>query len=297
LFLKRQPTVDYLYCKNIDLSPVDTIRIAVLDLYEGVPNEGMRGIQQLIEEFTADSHLPVHFNIYDVREKYEVPGLDYDIYISSGGPGSPLDSEGSVWEQRYFALMDAIHDHNERYPERKKHVLLICHSFQIYCRYYGYGFVSKRKSTSFGVMPVHKTDEGMHEPLFRSLNDPMWAVDSRDYQITQPNLHKIAARGGAVLAIEKFRPHIDLERAIMAIRFDDAFIGTQFHPEADAPGMRMYLLREDKRELVIEKHGEKKYWDMLDHLTDPDKIMATYHAVVPRFLMMGLRAQLTSIAV
>lgn len=279
------------------MSPIDTIRIAVLDLNDGMPNEGMRGIQQLIEEFTADSHLPVHFNIYDVRQKFEVPGLDYDIYISSGGPGSPLDSVGTVWEQRYFALMDAIHDHNDRYPMRKKHVLLICHSFQIYCRQYGYGFVSKRKSTSFGVMPVHKTDEGMHEPLFRSLNDPMWAVDSRDYQITNPNLERIKARGGAVLAIEKYRPHVDLERAVMAIRFDDAFIGTQFHPEADAPGMRMYLLREDKKSLVIEKHGEKKYWDMLDHLTDPDKIMATYHAVVPRFLMTGLQAQLTSIAV
>jgi GMP synthase-like glutamine amidotransferase len=281
--------------QSTELNSIDTIRIAVLDLYEGVPNEGMRGIQQLIEEFTADSHLPVHFNIYDVRQHYDVPGLDYDIYISSGGPGNPLESEGSIWEQKYFALMDAIHDHNERYPERKKHVLLICHSFQIYCRYYGYGNVSKRKSTSFGVMPVHKTDEGMHEPLFRSLNDPMWAVDSRDYQITEPNLEKIKDRGGALLCIEKFRPHIDLERAVMAIRFDDAFIGTQFHPEADAPGMRMYLLREDKKELVIEKHGEKKYWDMLDHLNDPDKIMATYHAVVPRFLMMGLRAQLTDV--
>lgn len=144
-------------------------------------------------------------------------------------------------------------------------------------------------------MPVHKTDEGMHEPLFRSLDDPLWAVDSRDYQITKPNLEKIKAQGGAVLAIEKFRPHVRLDRAVMAIRFDEAFIGMQFHPEADAPGIRMYLLREDKKELVIEKHGEKKYWDMLDHLNDPDKIMATYHAVVPRFLMMGLKAQLSTV--
>lgn len=278
------------------MNGIDTIRIAVLDLYEGMPNEGMRGIQQLIQEFTADSHLPVMFNIYDVRQNYDLPGLDYDMYISSGGPGSPIDSEGSVWEQRYFALMDAIHWHNARYPERKKHVLLICHSFQLYCRYYGYAQVSKRKSTSFGVMPVHKTYNGMHEPLFRSLNDPFWAVDSRDYQITGANEEKIHERGGSVLCIEKFRPHVDLERAVMAIRFDDAIIGMQFHPEADAPGMRMYLLREEKKDLVIEKHGEKKYWDMLDHLNDPDKIMATYHAVVPRFLMMGLRAQLTTVA-
>jgi homoserine O-succinyltransferase/O-acetyltransferase len=276
------------------MTPVKTIRIAVLDMYEGVPNEGMRGIRQLIDEFTADSHLPVTSTLYDVRLKDEVPGTDYDIYICTGGPGSPLDSEGSLWERQFFSLIDALHEYNAQHPEAKKHVLLICHSFQLYCRYYEYGVVSKRKSTSFGVMPIHKTDEGMHEPLFRSLNDPLWAVDSRDYQITQPDVEKIAARGGAVLCIEKYRPHVDLDRAIMSIRFDDAFIGVQFHPEADAPGMRMYLLRDDKKELVIEKHGEKKYWDMLDHLNDPDKIMATYHTVVPRFLMMGLRAQLTS---
>ena len=76
----------------------DSIRIAVLDLYEGMPNEGMRGIRQLIQEFTADSHLPVTFDIFDVRLNCEVPETDYDIYISSGGPGSPLDSEGSLWE-------------------------------------------------------------------------------------------------------------------------------------------------------------------------------------------------------
>ena len=274
----------------------DSIRIAVLDLYEGMPNEGMRGIRQLIQEFTADSHLPVTFDIFDVRLNCEVPDTDYDIYISSGGPGSPLDSEGSLWEKKYFSLIDALHEHNATHPQDKKHVLLICHSFQLYCRYYGYAKVTKRKSTSFGVMPVHKTDEGMHEPLFRSLNDPLWAVDSRDYQITDPNVAKIKNRGGALLAIEKYRPHVHYDRAVMAIRFDEAFIGTQFHPEADAPGMRMYLLREDKKDLVIQKHGEKKYWDMLEHLGDPDKIMATYHAVVPRFLMMGLQTQLSAVA-
>jgi len=271
------------------------IRIAVLDLYEGTANEGMRGIRQLIEEFEADCHLPVKYQIFDVRQKAEVADLSFDIYISSGGPGSPLDSVGSLWERRYFGLMDDIKVFNLQHPDQKKHVLLICHSFQIFCRQYEYALVSKRKSTSFGVMPVHKTFEGHHDPLFRSLGDPLWAVDSRDYQITRANTEKIESGGGSILCIEKFRPHVDLERAIMAIRFDDAFIGMQFHPEADAMGMRMYLLREDKKELVIEKHGEKKYWEMLNHLNDPDKIMLTYATVVPRFLMMALSHRLSSL--
>lgn len=272
------------------------INIAILDLYDGEANEGMRCIRQLIEEFEADCHLMVNYKVFDVRLKNEVPDLSFDIFISSGGPGNPVESIGSEWEHSYFELMNSILEFNRVNPQNKKNVLLICHSFQLFCRHYGYGEVSKRKSTSFGVMPVHKTFEGHHDPLFRSLDDPLWAVDSRDYQIIQPNEQKIIEDGGAVLCIEKYRPHVDLERAVMAIRFNEAFIGTQFHPEADAVGMRMYLLREDKKAIVIEKYGEKKYWDMLDHLNDPDKIMLTYSTVIPRFLMMSLQHRLSSIS-
>ena len=122
--------------------------------------------------------------------------------------------------------------------------------------------------------------------------DPFWVVDSRDYQITQPNNNKIEAGGGSILCIEKYRPQIKLERAIMAIRFDDSFFGCQFHPEADAPGMRMHLLTEEKKKIVIEKHGEKKYREMLDHLNDPDKIMLTHNAIIPRFLTLALHHML-----
>lgn len=279
------------------MSKENQIRIAILDLYDGVPNEGMRGIRQLIEEFEVDFHLTVTYEVFDVRLKIQIPDLSFDVYISSGGPGSPLDSEGSLWERNYFSLMESIKDHNKQHPDQKKHVLLICHSFQIFCRYYGFGLVTKRKSTSFGVMPVHKTDEGHHDSLYKSLGDPLWAVDSRDYQITQPNMEKIESTGGALLCIEKYRPHIDLDRAVMSIRFDDAFVGMQFHPEADAVGMRMYLLREDKKELVIEKHGVNKYWEMLEHLTDPDKIMLTYSTIVPRFLMVATQHRIGSVSI
>ena len=264
-------------------------------MYQGTPNEGMRGIRQIIEEFQVDFHQPVRSDIFDVRSKAEVPGTDYDAYISTGGPGSPLDSAGSLWETRYFVLMEDIKAYNRANPSKQKHVFLICHSFQVYCRYYGYGLVSKRRSTSFGVMPGHKTDSGHHDPLLRSLGDPFWVVDSRDYQLTKPDVEKIE-RGGAILAIEKFRPHVDLERAVMAIRFDEAFFGTQFHPEADAVGMRTHMLTEDKKKLVIEKFGEKKYGDMLDHLNDPDKIMLTHNSIIPRFLMMALRHKLSAVS-
>jgi homoserine O-succinyltransferase len=75
----------------------------------------------------------------------------------------------------------------------------------------------------------------------------------------------------------------------MAMRFSDYFIGTQFHPEADAVGMRMYLQREDKKQTVIENHGEPKWESMVEQLQDPEKIMWTYKHVLPNFLDLAVR--------
>jgi len=120
------------------------------------------------------------------------------------------------------------------------------------------------------------------------LEDPFYAVDSRDYQVTQPNHNLLRKMGATILCIEKDRPHVPLERAIMAIRFNEFMIGTQFHPEADAVGMSMYLQREDKKKNVIENHGYEKWESMIAHLNDPDKILWTYSHVLPNFLHVAI---------
>jgi len=69
-------------------------------------------------------------------------------------------------------------------------------------------------------------------------------------------------------------------------------IGTQFHPEADATGMSMYLQREDKKKTVIAEHGEEKWRSMIEQLDDPDKIRWTYSHVIPNFLDNALKERL-----
>ncbi len=119
-------------------------------------------------------------------------------------------------------------------------------------------------------------------------------MDSRDYQVIEPDNRRVQELGATILAIEKERPHIPLERAIMAIRFNENMIGTQFHPEADAIGMSMYLQREDKKETVIENHGYEKWKSMIDHLNDPDKILYTYSHVIPNFLNQSVEQLISS---
>jgi hypothetical protein len=122
------------------------------------------------------------------------------------------------------------------------------------------------------------------ELVFMGLKDPFYAVDSRDYQVIQPNHRRLREIGARILCIEKDRPHVPLERAIMAIRFNQWMVGTQFHPEADAIGMSMYLRTEEKKQVVIAAHGEEKWKSMIQHLEDPDKILYTQSHVLPNFL-------------
>jgi GMP synthase-like glutamine amidotransferase len=266
------------------------LRIAILDLYEGQANQGMRCIRQIIAEWCEFHGVNYMLDEFEVRLQQEAPDMSYDIYISSGGPGSPLDSEGSEWEKAYFRWLRAAESWNaDPLNTNKKHVFFICHSFQLVCRHYGIGNLSKRKKTSFGVYPVHVTLEGQQDGVFRNLPDPFYVVDSRDYQVTSPDFEKINMLGGKILCIEKYRPHVPFEQALMGVRFNDYMAGTQFHPEADAVGMSMYLQREDKKQTVIENHGEAKWHSMIEHLNDPDKIMWTYSHVLPNFLNESVR--------
>jgi homoserine O-succinyltransferase len=261
------------------------VKIAILDLYNGVENQGMRCIREIIQRWGAINQYDVQCDEFDVRLKNETPGIEYDMYISTGGPGSPLDSEGSEWEQQYFNWLKKVENWNNNEANMaKKHVFFICHSFQLACRHYKVGEVCKRKSTAFGVFPLHKLKDSSKELIFEGLQDPFYGVDSRDYQVISPDHNRLASMGSSLLAIEKERPHVPYERAIMAIRFNKYFIGTQFHPEADATGMSMYLQREDKKKTVIENYGEDKWKNMIEHLQDPQKIMWTYSHILPNFL-------------
>lgn len=265
------------------------LNIAIIDLYDGHPNQGMRGIQDILALFAQRKDISIRSKIFDVRQKCEIPDLDFDLYISTGGPGDPVASEGEEWDNKYFEWLDNLHQYNQS-PDnfQKRPVFFICHSFQLACRYFKVGQLNKRKSNSFGVFPVHMLEDGEREPVFNGLNNPFYAVDSRDYQVVEPDYKRIESLGSKILAIEKERPHVPLQRAMMAIRFTEYFIGTQFHPEADPFGMLKHLHTPEKKESVIKNHSFEKWESMIQKLNDPDKILMTYSHVLPNFLQMAL---------
>lgn len=262
------------------------IRIALLDMNNNHVNQGFRNIKEISEAFQQNSEENVIIKTFDVRFKDEMPEIgDFDIFISSGGPGTP-HREGFAWEDRFANFLDAVLEHN-KYNEEKKYLFLICHSFQLASIHWNLGNICKRKSYSFGVMPIHKTKEGRDEFLFKNLQDPFYAVDSRAYQFIEPDHERFEELGMTIMAIEKFRPHINLERAIMAVRFSDEIFGTQFHPEA-SPQALIENLKDDKnREAMIENFGMEKYLETMDRIDDEDKIILTRNQILPRFLQFA----------
>jgi GMP synthase-like glutamine amidotransferase len=265
-----------------------TIRIAILDLYEGFENQGMRGLREILKHFAETNDLHLDTREFNVRQRNELPDTSWDIYISSGGPGSPLESEGLEWDTLYFNWLREMEEWNaNRSHLLKKYIFFICHSFQLACRYFKIAQITKRRSTAFGVFPIHLLEGGKSEPVFKGMPDPFYAVDSRDYQIIQPDHTKLKKTGSRILCIEKERPHVPYERAVMGIRFNEYFIGTQFHPEADAAGMKVHLQSEERKKTVIENYGLAKWESMIERLNDPDKIVWTHDHVIPNFLKLA----------
>lgn len=272
------------------------IKIALLDLYAGEKNQGIRAIGTLLQWFETqliDRNIVV--DQFDVRSQGKLPDLSYDLYISSGGPGSPYDGEG--WESNYFNWVDELWQYN-RYANESgagltpKHALFICHSFQLMCRHFKLGNVTKRRSPSFGIYAVHQENGNPSDPLFEGLSDPFYAADFRHWQVVEPDHNLFETLGAQIIAREKVRPHVPHERAIMGIRVSPEIVGVQFHPEADPPGMLVHFQQEKRRREIIDLHGEGKYQLILERLKDPQYLQHTYNTVIPNFLSNAIQAEM-----
>jgi homoserine O-succinyltransferase len=257
------------------------VKVAILDMNNNQSNQGLRCIREIVETFNEEAE----YVVFDVRHKSEIPDTFYDIYISSGGPGSPLEKE--IWRKPYLELMQNLWNHNKE-SENKKSVFFICYSFQVICDYFQLGEIKIRKSTSFGILKVHKTKSGQQDVLLEGLNDPFYAVDSRDWQLIQPKLKVFKEKGASILSLEKIRTHVELERAIMAVRFSDEFVGTQFHPEADPVSMEVHFALPENKKVVINSFGEEKYDQMMDRMDDPEKLAMTYNTILPKFIRTAI---------
>ena len=267
------------------------LKVATIDLYNGEVNEGMRCIRELVTDCGEkySSIFDLQYDVFETRNKNEVPVVaDYDIFVSSGGPGSPFDGVGTEWENKYFNFLDEIWSNNQN-SDKKKYIFFICHSFQMMARYFSFAEVGERYKKSFGVHPFTRTEEGESDELMKNLSNPFYAADFRQYQVINPNEARLAELGAKIVAkeIDKGDGH---QPAIMAVRITDEIAGTQFHPEADPDSMIFHLRQGERKEYVIKEFGEEMYFQMLASLEDPNRIPLTRKMVIPTFLNNAVEA-------
>lgn len=262
----------------------DMIKLAILDMYNGETNLGLKSITDLLDQRFAS----IRYEVFDVRLALELPDLSFDVYVSTGGPGHPLDGE-EKWGGAYYELVDSLIAHNQR-SHQKKHVFFICHSFQIVCNYLNVGKIVRRPRESFGLFPVRKTAEGDADHIFKYLPNTFCAADFRKFQVIRPDFRRIEELDAEILAIEHESrlPHSD--PALMAFKLGDEMYGTQFHPEAYPEGMLSHFSDPSRREQIITDRGATVYEAMLIQLRDPLKLSLTYEMVLPQFLKSAIKA-------
>jgi GMP synthase-like glutamine amidotransferase len=260
------------------------IKITTIDLYNNEPNEGMRCIRDIVKEVSDNYNFDISYDVYETRYKDIIPSLDYDIFISSGGPGSPFEGEGTEWEKKYFNLLENIWNYNQTNPEKKKYMFFICHSFQMMARFFQFGEVNKRFINSFGVMPFAKTEEGNSDLILKDLSNPFYAADIRHWQVVDANYKILNELGASILSWEIPEEENKDNPAITSVRISNEIVGTQFHPEADPASMLYHFRQPERKEYVIKRYNEDKYFEMIEWLKDPQKIIKTRQTVLPGFL-------------
>jgi homoserine O-succinyltransferase/O-acetyltransferase len=56
-----------------------SIRVAILDMYEGFANQGMRCIREILNQFGENNQLDLSWDEFNVRQEKKVPDHSYDI--------------------------------------------------------------------------------------------------------------------------------------------------------------------------------------------------------------------------
>src|SRR5678815_1255356 len=112
------------------------VRIGLVDMNAGVKNEAMRCLRATIATFEAQlravwSDAVVEVKTVSPRDKGDVVPRDCDLYLSSGGPGSPFDGEGTAWMRDYGRFLDEIVEAHDKSPLTAPGAMPICYSFEL----------------------------------------------------------------------------------------------------------------------------------------------------------------------
>lgn len=267
-----------------------SLRLCIVDMTGDPASAPMRCLRALVMKFFEDvrrRNPSLTCDRVEVapRVSSDVVPRDCDLYISTGGPGSPFQDDGSGWAEDHRHLYDAVVESAIRADADRQAMFAICYSFERIVRHFELAQLEQRPMRQFGVMPIFTTARGREHPLLAEFDDCLHAVEHRSWQAVDLDERRMGALGGSLLARE--RSH---DGALLAFHIASGIEAVQFHPEADPTEVMHWLSSPDHASVLKATHGDSGYRDMLRAATHPRGLARTHARVIPGWLARAFNA-------
>lgn len=267
-------------------SPV--LRVCLVDMNNGVANQATRCFRRIVESFgkrvREKNGVELVFKHVQPRNLGELPSHEDDLILSSGGPGSPHDGFDDTWCTGYRKFLDHVAERNLADAANAPKMLVVCHSFQLTVLHFAIATMRKRAALKFGLMPAYMTKNGEHADFLAPFGYRLFCWEHRNWEAVELDAKKLASLGGEVFAKETHEGGAHKGDAILSMRFARGIEGTQFHPEADKPGVMNWIERPEHKVAVQDAYGEVLYDRMVKSLANPERLAKTFALLIPGWL-------------
>jgi homoserine O-succinyltransferase len=176
------------------------LRLAIIDMNNAHVNQAMRCLRGLAASFFEhvqrhNPGLPCELVEVSPRDTGDLIPRDCDLYLSSGGPGSPFDGDGQGWADDYGRFSDHVVEHAVRGGADQRALFAICYSFEMVVRHFKLANIAPRAERKFGVMPIYTTSDGQRHQLLASFGDRLFAFEHRNWEAIDLDERARAATG------------------------------------------------------------------------------------------------------
>jgi homoserine O-succinyltransferase len=260
------------------------VRVCLVDMNAGLKNEAMRCLRGHVDSFAAavretNPYVEVERVEVSPRDRGDIIVRDADLYLCSGGPGSPFDAEGTFWDADFRSFLDGVVRQDVGVAQRS--VFAICYSFELAVRHFDIAKLVKREQKKFGVMPAYTTTAGRAHPMLAPFGDRIFAFEHRNWDALDVRESRLSSMGGASLARESREGVNDKGESMLAFHVGEAFESTLFHPEADRAGIRAWIDDPDHEAEFREVYGDLTHERMMRTVDNPERIDRTHRVVLP----------------
>jgi GMP synthase-like glutamine amidotransferase len=271
------------------------LKVCFIDMNAGVENQAIRCLQSVIARFEAELResnptLPIDVVTVSPRDTLTPIPRGHDLYIASGGPGSPLEGLGTPWYDDFRRLTDGLLEAHDRDPRDAASMFAICYSYELMAMHLDIAEVVQRDGRKFGVMPIYTTTAGRHHPLLAPFGDRLFAFEHRNWEVVNMDETRLALMNGAVLARESREGRDDKGLAVLAFNVGEAVETVQFHPEADLAGIFNWIDRPEQATAFKESYGDHTFERMLKTISNPERVARVHHEVIPGWMRRRFNA-------